>query len=70
MVELKEGLLRAHRGGADPERALAGSSAALREAAHLLEVMAAHAEPIMERLMIEADAIEAKVELDLLRRGS
>ncbi|MFO0724907.1 MAG: hypothetical protein U1E65_14095 [Myxococcota bacterium] len=69
-AELKEGLLRAHRGGADAERALAGSSAALREAAHLLEVMAERAEPIIERLLLEADAIEAKVELDLLRRGS
>lgn len=64
-TEIREGLERARRGGVDAARALEASSSALREAAHLLEVMAGHAEPIIERLLSEADGIEAKVEREL-----
>lgn len=64
-TEIREGLERARRGGFDGDRALQACSSALREAAHLLEVMAEHAEPIIERLLSEADGIEAKVEREL-----
>lgn len=68
--QMEEGLSRGRRakGVNSDEDVLAAASLALREAAYLLERMAAQAEPALAKLLEEADDVEQNVERTLMQR--